>query len=457
MSVHLHVRSCYTLLNSTLRIPDIVSLAKTNGYTSVALCDKQVMHGAAAFYHEAKKQGIHAIFGMECDCTHEDMLCNLLLLACDDIGYQDLLALSTRYNTDRTQVTLSELKDYTTHCIVLNGGDHSALEAAIVKEDEAKIKSLLTLYRDNFTSFYCAIACNDSGLLRIKNLLLKKCAQELNISTCALSRVYYGSKEDEESYKILCAIDQGVALQDKTLNYAPRRYFRSPKEMQDLYEADDLQMTDAIASQCQVSFQFNHVHLPHFKNKLNISSEEYLRKLCYKGLAKRMNFKNIPTEYKQRLDYELQVIISMNYADYFLIVYDFIRYARTQGIYVGPGRGSAAGSLVAYCLGITHVDPIQYQLLFERFLNPERISMPDIDTDFPDNRRNEVIDYVRDLYGKDHVAHIITFNTLGAKQVLRDIGKVMRVNQRDIDMLCKQIPFFRYNMPMNKIHALNKW
>ena len=200
-------------------------------------------------------------------------------------------------------------------------------------------------------------------------------------------------------------------------------------------------MTDTIANQCQVSFQFNHVHLPHFKNKLNISSEEYLRKLCYKGLAKRMNFKSIPAEYKQRLDYELQVIISMNYADYFLIVYDFIRYARTQDIYVGPGRGSAAGSLVAYCLGITHVDPIQYQLLFERFLNPERISMPDIDTDFPDNRRNEVIDYVRDLYGKEHVAHIITFNTLGAKQVLRDIGKVMRVNQRDIDMLCKQIPF----------------
>lgn len=441
MSVHLHVRSCYTLLNSTLRIPDIVSHAKMCGYTSVSLCDKQVMHGAAAFYHEAKKQGIHAIFGMECDCTHGDTACNLIVLARDDIGYQSLLALSTRYNTDRTPVTLEELKKYTEHCIVLNGGDNSTLEAAIVKEDEALVKELLTLYKDSFASFYCAIACNDSGLLRIKNLLLKKCAQELNISTCALSRVYYGSKDDEESYKILCAIDQGVALQDKTLNYAPRRYFRNPEEMQGLYEAEDLQMTDTIANQCQVSFQFNHVHLPHFKNKLNISSEEYLRKLCYKGLAKRMNFKSIPAEYKQRLDYELQVIISMNYADYFLIVYDFIRYARTQDIYVGPGRGSAAGSLVAYCLGITHVDPIQYQLLFERFLNPERISMPDIDTDFPDNRRNEVIDYVRDLYGKEHVAHIITFNTLGAKQVLRDIGKVMRVNQRDIDMLCKQIPF----------------
>lgn len=441
MSVHLHVRSCYTLLNSTLRIADIVTLAKNNGYTSVALCDKHVMHGAAAFYHEAKKQGIHAIFGMECDCTHEDMLCNLIILARDDIGYQNLLALSTRYNTDRTPVSLTELKDYCEHCIVLNGGDHSSLEAAIVKEDEAQIKALLSLYKESFPDYYCAIACNDSGLLRIKNLLLKKCAQELEIATCALSRIYYGDKEDEESYKILCAIDQGVSLEDKTLNYAPRRYFRSPKEMMELYEEDDLNMCDQIAKMCQVSFQFDHVHLPHFKNKLNISSEEYLRKLCYKGLAKRMNFQSVPDEYKKRLDYELHVIISMNFADYFLIVYDFIRYARSQDIYVGPGRGSAAGSLVAYCLGITHVDPIHYQLLFERFLNPERISMPDIDTDFPDNRRNEVIDYVRDLYGKDHVAHIITFNTLGAKQVLRDIGKVMRVNQRDIDMLCKQIPF----------------
>lgn len=441
MSVHLHVRSCYTLLNSTLRIADIVALAKNNGYTSVALCDKQVMHGAMAFHYEAKKQGIHAIFGMECDCSYEDMTCNLILLAKDDIGYQDLLALSTRYNTDRTPVSLNELKDYCEHCIVLNGGDHSSLEAAIIKEDEAQIKAILTLYQNSFASFYCAIACNDSGLLRIKNLLLKKCAQELDIETCALSRVYYGDKEDEESYKILCAIDQGVSIEDKTLNYAPRRYFRSQKEMIELYEEQDLQMSDKIAEMCQVSFQFEHVHLPHFKNKLNISSEEYLRKLCYKGLAKRMNFQTVPAEYKKRLDYELQVIISMNYADYFLIVYDFIRYARSQDIYVGPGRGSAAGSLVAYCLGITHVDPIHYHLLFERFLNPERISMPDIDTDFPDNRRNEVIDYVRDLYGKDHVAHIITFNTLGAKQVLRDIGKVMRVNQRDIDMLCKQIPY----------------
>lgn len=443
MSVHLHVRSSYTLLNSTLRIPDIVSLAKANGYQSVALCDKHVMHGAMAFHHEAKKQGIHAIYGMECDCVMDEIAFNLILLARDDIGYQNLMALSTRYNTDHRPVSLQELQSYSNHCIVMNGGDGSSLEAAVIKEDEAEIKRLLLICKEQFEEFYCAVACNDSGLLRIKNLLLKKCAGELQLSTCALSRIYYGQKEDEESYKILCAIDQGVSIQDKTLNYSPRRYFRSPKEMREYYEEDDLAMSDKIAARCQVQFAFPHVHLPHFQNKLNIASEDYLRRLCYKGLQKRMDFQAIPSAYKQRLDYELQVIISMNYADYFLIVYDFIRYARSQGIYVGPGRGSAAGSLVAYCLGITHVDPIHYNLLFERFLNPERISMPDIDTDFPDNRRNEVIDYVRNRYGKEHVAHIITFNTLGAKQVLRDIGRVMRVNQRDIDLLCKQIP----NMP----------
>ncbi len=440
LSVHLHVRSAYTLLNSTLRVQDIVTLAKQNGYQSVALCDRRVMHGAMAFYHEAKKQGIQPIFGMECDCLWEESELHFIMLACDDIGYQNLLALSTRYNTEREPLTLAQLQSYSEHCIVLSSGDASALEAAVIKEDQAQIQHILTICRDSFAQFYCAIACNDSGLLKIKNLILKKCAKDLQIPTCALSRIYYANREDEESYKVLCAIDQGVALNDKTLNYTPRRYFRTQEEMAELYEESDLFATEEIAKKCQVKMAFPSLHLPHYENKLHISSEEYLRKLCYKGLQKRMNYQPIPAEYKKRLDYELKVIISMNYADYFLIVYDFIRYARTQDIYVGPGRGSAAGSLVAYCLGITHIDPIHYQLLFERFLNPERISMPDIDTDFPDNRRDEVISYVRERYGEAHVAHIITFNTLGAKQVLRDIGRVMRLNQRDIDMLCKQIP-----------------
>lgn len=440
MSVHLHVRSAYTLLNSTLRIKNIVSMAKAQGYHSVALCDKRVMHGAMAFYHETQNQGIHGIYGMECDCVMEALTFNFLLLAKDDLGYQDLLTLSTRYNTNRTAVSLEELRTFSKHCVVVSAGEGSSLEAAVIKENQEEIKRILGICKAEFEDFYVGIACNDSGLLKIKNLILKQCAEELHIPTTACSRIYYGSKEDEESYKIMCAIDQGVALSDKTLNYSPNRYFRTPQEMAELYDEDDLHTTEEIAQKCQVHFTFPHVQLPHFENKLGISSEEYLRKLCYKGLMKRMNYQTIPDAYKKRLDFELNVIIHMKYADYFLIVYDFIRFARSKSIYVGPGRGSAAGSLVAYCLGITHVDPIQYNLLFERFLNPERISMPDIDTDFPDNRRDEVIQYVRERYGEAHVAHIITFNTLGAKQVLRDIGRVMKLNPRDVDMICKQVP-----------------
>ncbi len=441
MSVHLHVRSSYTLLNSTLKIKDIVSFAKQNGFSAVALCDYQVMYGAMAFYHETKKQGIHAIYGMECDCQMEEDTFNFILLAKDDIGYQQLLALSTRYNTDKTIVTLSEIRSYCEHMIVVTGGDHSSLEAAIIKENKEEIIRLLALCKAQFPDFYVSVPCNDSPLLKIKNLILKACAKNLGLTTVALSRIYYGTKEEEEHYKILCAIDQGVTIDDKTLNYTPRRYFRSQNEMEELYEKEDLDATDEIATKCQVSFAFEHAHLPHFENKLGISSEEYLQKLCHKGLLKRMNFQKVPDNYIQRLQYELRVILDMHYADYFLIVYDFIRYARSKGIYVGPGRGSAAGSLVAYCLGITHVDPIKYHLFFERFLNPERVSMPDIDTDFPDNRRDEVIQYVRERYGDQHVAHIITFNTLGAKQVLRDVGKVMKINPREIDMVCKQVPF----------------
>ena len=224
------------------------------------------------------------------------------------------------------------------------------------------------------------------------------------------------------------------------LNYSPRRYFRSPAEMQELYEDEELAMSDHIAAMCNVEMSFPKAVLPKFHNKYGVSSEEFLRSLCQKGLQKRMQFQTISDVYQQRLDYELDVIIRMQYADYFLIVWDFIRFAKTQHIYIGPGRGSAAGSLVAYCLGITHVDPIRYHLLFERFLNPERISMPDIDTDFPDNRRDEVIRYVEELYGKHRVSHIITFNTLAAKQVLRDVGKAMEINPRQIDRLCKLVP-----------------
>ena len=442
MSVHLHVRSCYTLLQSTMTIQKIVDSAKRYGYHAVALCDKEVMHGAMAFYHMAKKADIQPIFGMEVEVAEEEGIFGFILLAKNDNGYQALMKLSTMLNTKerKEQLTMEELLTYTKDCVVLTNGDQNQMETYLIKEEMEHLAAFLQRCKESFATFYVAISRNDSPLLRQKNRLLKALCQQMQIPTTALSRIYFDEAKGEESYKTLCAINQGVSLDDKMLNYSPKRYFRSKEEMAELYDEDDLAASDKIAQMCHVEMKFPKAILPKFKNRYGMSSEEFLRRLCHKGLEKRMQYQKIPSVYEQRLRYELDVIISMGYADYFLIVWDFIRFAKTQDIYIGPGRGSAAGSLVAYCLGITHADPIRYHLLFERFLNPERVSMPDIDTDFPDDRRDEVIAYVHDLYGEHHVSHIITFNTLAAKQVLRDVGKAMQVAPRQIDLLCKLVP-----------------
>ena len=275
---------------------------------------------------------------------------------------------------------------------------------------------------------------NDSGKKRADNKILK----QLDCKRVAVSRILYENSEDVKTLQVLRAIAKQSNIENQGLDVQFQRYLRSPQEMEALYDESDLLATEQIAGMCNVQMAFQKSKLPVFKNKLHIDSRDYLIKLCKKGLEKRLNG-NLNTTYMNRLEYELSVIVNMGFTDYFLIVWDFIRYARSQDIFVGPGRGSAAGSLVAYCLGITHIDPIQNNLLFERFLNPSRISMPDIDTDFPDDRRDEVIQYVRDLYGHDHVSHIVTFNTLQAKQAIRDVGRVMNIPARIVDELSKML------------------
>lgn len=438
---HLHIRSCYTLLQSTLTISKIIDACKRYGYQYAALTDYQVMHGAVAFYRACKAAQIHPIIGMEVDVAWEEATIGLLLYAKNDRGYQQLLHLSTLLCTKEHQpFTLQEVAQICTDCICLTAGGQDRLEQAVIHEEEPFLETFFVTAKQLFPDFYVSIARNDSGLHARKNKTLKQLVHAKGIKTVALSRIYFDQQEEEECYKTLCAIRQGVHLQDKVLDYSPNRYFRSIQQMEQLYEKDDLETTIEIAEKCQVQMQLKKATLPHFENKLHLPSDRYLRKLCQKGLEKRMQFQTIPEAYQKRLDYELDVIISMQYADYFLIVWDFIRFAKTKGIYVGPGRGSAAGSLVAYCLGITHVDPLRYGLLFERFLNPERISLPDIDTDFPDDRRDEVIAYVKERYGEAKVAHIITFNTLAAKQVLRDVGRAMNISLREIDLLCRMVP-----------------
>ncbi|MEG0409334.1 MAG: DNA polymerase III subunit alpha [Erysipelotrichaceae bacterium] len=438
--VHLHVRSAYTLLSSTLTIPKIIKACNEHHYQSVALCDFQVMHGAMAFYHACNKANIKPIFGMEVNVTQDNESYTYLLFAKNDDGYLQLMKLSTYLNAEHDQLSIEYLSSFCDDLFVVLFGEDTNFETNVINENQDNINAFLLTCSAAFSNFFVAISRNDSGLLKIKNKFLKQCCINLKIRTVAISRIYFLNREEEDSYKTLCAMKQGVSIHDKTLNYSPARYFRSKEEMDALYDLDDLAMSDYIADNCNVKMQFEKAALPQFENKYEVESSVYLKELCHKGLEKRMNFQKIPSSYVNRLSYELEVITNMHYEDYFLIVWDFIRFAKTQHIYVGPGRGSAAGSLVSYCLGITHIDPIKYNLLFERFLNPSRVSMPDIDTDFPDNRRDEVIAYVRERYGKQHVANIVTFNTLAAKQVMRDVGKTMGISLHDIDMLCRMIP-----------------
>ena len=444
MSVHLMVRSAYTLLKSSLRVEDIVNEAVRQGYDAVALSDYEVMHGAMAFYHACQKQGIKGIYGMEVHCVlSPGEQAVFVVLARNDEGFLQLMKLSTRLQTQKEELTIEELAAYAADCIVITSGAEDVLYALLVREDEAGLRRYLQQLQRTFTHLAVGITRNDSRFLAQRNQLLRKATDEMGITRVALAIICYRSAADEEAYRVLCAIDQGLQVDDKTLKTASGRWFRSKAEMAQLYEQKELEASDAIAARCNVEMAFPRAHLPVYENRYGVSSVQFLNTLCKKGLAKRIGSSRVPKAYVQRLQYELEVINSMGFTDYFLIVWDFIRYARSQKIFIGPGRGSAAGSLVSYCLGITHIDPIHYDLLFERFLNPKRVSMPDIDTDFPDDRRQEVIDYVHERYGAHHVAHIITFNTLGAKQVLRDAGKALGILPRQIDALCRMIP----NMP----------
>lgn len=454
--VHLHMRSSYTLLKSTIRIEQSVQKAKELGFHALALTDKNVMHGVPSFVDTCRKAQIQPIIGLECDVMDEENQYSFILLAQNDTGYKQLIRLSSRINTLANPLTLEELISYSMDNFVILSFDHSSFDRFLIQEDELKMMEVLNKFKNSFKDFICGIAMNDSDLLKIKNQKLKQICLANQIDTVALSRIYMLNKHDEESYKVLCAIDQGIQVYDKTLNVTSHRYMRSREEMNALYDEQDLKMSEAIAMKCQVTFEFSKSHLPLYPNRFHVSSNQYLKNLCYKGLEKRLNSSQIPSAYLERLKYELSVISEMHYEDYFLIVYDFIRYAKTSKIYVGPGRGSAPGSLVAYCLGITHLDPLRYHLFFERFLNPERISMPDIDTDFPDNHRDEVIEYVTQKYGEKRVAHIVTFTTLAARAVLRDVGKALGISLYEIDMLCKSVPTLLNNQKVTLSMAYEK-
>lgn len=429
--VHLHMRSCYSLLRSSNRIQNIVDHSINLGFRHVCLTDRHVMFGTMEFWHYCLKKNIHPIFGMEVEVNRDDDIFHFVLLAKNDLGLQALYRLSSLI---QERISFMDLLPYCKHCVVISFCEDDTLDAYLRNNDIERLKGFIQECETSFPCFYIGICKNDSTFYRERNHLF----YDLGSKMVALSLIYYENEEDVEQVFALRAIDQQKYMDDPSLHVSYGRYLRSIENMQELYSEDLLQASDEIASMCNVQMAFQKSKLPVFKNKLGVDSKSFLIGLCRKGLEKRLHGR-YDQVYASRLDYELNVINQMGFTDYFLIVYDFIRYARSQDIFVGPGRGSAAGSLVAYCLGITHIDPIANHLLFERFLNPERISMPDIDTDFPDDKRDQVIDYVSDLYGKDRVSHIVTFNTLKAKQVLRDVGRVKNIPMRTIDELSKMI------------------
>ena len=457
--VHLHVHTEYSLLDGSNKIKEYVSRVKELGMNSAAITDHGVMYGVIDFYRECKSQGINPIPGCEVYVAPnsrfdrevtggDDRYYHLVLLAENNQGYANLMKIVSKGFVEgyyyKPRVDKSLLREYHEGIIALSACLAGEVQRYIVKGlyDEAKKTALE--YRDIFGENNYFLELQDHGIpdQTLVNQQLLKMSSETGIPLVATNDVHYTYAEDAKAHDILLCIQTGKKLADENrMRYEGGQYYvKSPEEMEKLFPfaLQALDNTQKIADRCSVEIEFGVTKLPKFDVPEGYTSWEYLQKLCWEGLEKRYGTPS--EELKERLEYELNTIKNMGYVDYFLIVWDFIKYAKDHGIAVGPGRGSAAGSIVSYCLGITTIDPIRYQLLFERFLNPERVSMPDIDVDFCFERRQEVIDYVVRKYGKDRVVQIVTFGTLAARGVIRDVGRVMDLPYAFVDSIAKMIP-----------------
>lgn len=458
--VHLHVHTEYSLLDGSNKIKEYVSRVRELGMNSAAITDHGVMYGVIDFYREAKKQGINPILGCEVYVAPnsrfdreitggDDRYYHLVLLAENNQGYANLMKIVSKGFVEgyyyRPRVDKALLTEYHEGIIALSACLAGEVQRYIVKGlyDEAKKKALE--YREIFGENNYFLELQDHGIpdQTLVNQQLMKMSRETGIPLVATNDVHYTYAEDAKAHDILLCIQTGKKLADENrMRYEGGQYYvKSPEEMEALFPfaKEALENTQKIADRCSVEIEFGVTKLPKYDVPGGLTSWEYLQKLCWEGLEKRYG-SDPSRELKDRLAYELDTIKNMGYVDYFLIVWDFIKYAKDHGIAVGPGRGSAAGSIVSYCLEITTIDPIRYQLLFERFLNPERVSMPDIDVDFCFERRQEVIDYVVRKYGKDRVVQIVTFGTLAARGVIRDVGRVMDLPYAFVDSIAKMIP-----------------
>ncbi len=454
--VHLHLHTEYSLLDGFTRIDRLFDKVKMLGMDAVAITDHGVMFGVVDFYKAAQKTGIKPIIGCEVyvaprtrfdkDPNLDKSAAHLVLLAKNEIGYKNLIKLVSLGFTEgfyyKPRIDYTLLESYSEGLICLSaclGGD---VQRHLLEGDMQSAEQLARRLKDMFGSddFYLELQDHQMPEQKIVNRRLIDLSKKLDIPLVATNDVHYLEKEDEPVHDILLCIQTGKVIGDKERMRFPTKefYLKSPEEMQTLFKGREeaLENTKKIAEKCNFNFDFSKTHLPEYILEDKIS-DVYLRELCLKGLNKKYQD---PALHMARLTYELSVIHEMGYDDYFLIVWDFIRFAKSKNIAVGPGRGSCGGSIVAYVLDITEVDPIKYDLIFERFLNPERITLPDIDIDFEDDRRNEVIEYVVEKYGKDRVAQIITFGTMAARAAIRDVGRVLDMPYQDVDRIAKEIP-----------------
>ena len=470
---HLHVHTEYSLLDGSNKIKEYVSRVKELGMNSAAITDHGVMYGVIDFYREARKQGIKPILGCEVyvapnsrfdreTAGGESRYHHLVLLAENNTGYANLMKIVSRGFTEgyyyKPRVDKDLLRQYHEGIIALSACLAGEVQRYLSRGLTEEAKKVALEYQDIFGKGNFFLEMQDHGIpeQQLVNQRQIQLSKETGIELVVTNDIHYTYAEDAKPHDILLCIQTGKKLADENrMRYEGGQYYvKSPQEMEALfpYAKQALENTQKIADRCEVEIEFGVTKLPKYDVPDGMTSWEYLNKLCWEGLEKHYGAPS--RELKERLRYELDTIRSMGYVDYFLIVWDFIKYAKDHGIAVGPGRGSAAGSIVSYCLEITNIDPIRYQLLFERFLNPERVTMPDIDVDFCFERRQEVIDYVVRKYGKDRVVQIVTFGTLAARGVIRDVGRVMDLPYAFVDSIAKMIPQ-ELNITIDKALQMN--
>lgn len=437
---HLQVRSGYSFYKSSAQIESLVKRAKQLQFSSLALTDEAVLYGAIPFYNACRTNNIKPIFGLTLLVDHHDNITECILLAKSNEGYKNLIQISTNIQAYNKQ-TFSELFKPTEELICIISAKTNHVTSMLHEEQFGRLNEWFQFFEQLFSkdNVFLGLERNDAT----DDLIIEKAklfSTQTNTRCVALHDVRYVHENDASSYDCLLAMKDGKKWSEISSSVNNGLHLRSVEEMKSAFHTweDILDTTNEIAEQCNVTFSFNDIHLPSFPVEDGESSQSYLAKVCQDEVDRK--YKDRQQEASERLAYELTIINKLGFNDYFLIVADFVQFAKNNGIAVGPGRGSAAGSLVAYLLGITDVDPLKYNLLFERFLNPERVSMPDIDIDFSDKRRDEIIDYVREKYGSEYVAQIITFGTFGARSVLREVMKTLDINENDQTYILRHIP-----------------